>query len=132
MKALGQIETGWSFVLADVKGNIGFQMSGLVPQRREGGRLPGFCGFDQGPVTAIGNRATIHQGQLYRSASRMTSFLPSFRLVTDMGQKAVFTNLAGGPSDRRFSKWYCSDLENWIEGEYKRVSAEPDQEKVAF
>jgi hypothetical protein len=31
MKALGQIETGWSFVLADVKGNIGFQMSGLVP-----------------------------------------------------------------------------------------------------
>ena len=34
-----------------------------------------------------------------------------------------FTNLAGGPSDRRFSKWYCSDLENWINGNYKRISA---------
>ena len=88
-----------------------------------GGKLPGFCGFDHGPVTAIGNRATIHQGQLYRSAGRMTSFLPSFRIVTDMREEEVFTNLAGGPSDRRFSKWYCSDLENWIKGNYKRISA---------
>jgi len=88
-----------------------------------GEKLPGFCGFDRGPVTAIGNRATIHQGQLYRSAGRMTSFLPSYRIVSDMGQEEIFTNLAGGPSDRRFSKWYCSDLENWINGDYKRISA---------
>lgn len=89
-----------------------------------GGKMPGFLGFDRGPVTAIGNRATIHQGQLYRSDGRMTSFLPSFRLVSDMGQEEVFTNLAGGPSDRRFSKWYTSDLENWINGNYKRLSSD--------
>ena len=29
------------------------------------------------------------------------------------------TNMAGGPSDRRFSKWYCSDLDSWISGKYK-------------
>ena len=97
-----------------------------------GGKLPGFCGFDRGPVTAIGNRATIHQGQLYRSAGRMTSFLPSFRIVSDMGQEGIFTNLAGGPSDRRFSKWYASDLQNWIAGRYKRVSADADQKRLDF
>jgi penicillin amidase len=93
-----------------------------------GGKMPGFFGFDRGPLTAIGSRATIHQGQLYRSAGRMTSFLPSFRIVSDMGQEEVFTNLAGGPSDRRFSKWYCSDLENWIKGSYKRIRADAERQ----
>jgi penicillin amidase len=97
-----------------------------------GGKMPGFLGFDRGPLTAIGNRATIHQGQIYRSAGRTTSFLPSFRIVSDMGQEEVFTNLAGGPSDRRFSKWYCSDLENWIKGNYKRISADSGQKRVDF
>ena len=92
-----------------------------------GGQIPRFLGFDRGPVTAIGNRATIHQGQLYRSAGRMTSFLPSFRIVTDMSKEETFSNLAGGPSDRRFSKWYCSDLENWINGNYKRLCPDSEQ-----
>ena len=97
-----------------------------------GGQLPRFCGFDRGPVTAIGNRATIHQGQIYRSAGRTTSFLPSFRFVTDFAEGKLYSNLAGGPSDRRFSKWYCSDLENWINGNYKEVSAESGQERSPF
>ena len=29
--------------------------------------------------------------------------------------------MAGGPSDRRFSKWYVADLENWAKGRYKRL-----------
>ncbi|MEK6194509.1 MAG: penicillin acylase family protein, partial [Deltaproteobacteria bacterium] len=36
MDALGRLETSWNFVLADRDGNIGFQMSGLMPIRREG------------------------------------------------------------------------------------------------
>ncbi len=36
MATLGKVETGWSYVFADVKGDIGFQMSGLVPKRRKG------------------------------------------------------------------------------------------------
>jgi penicillin amidase len=71
--------------------------------------------------------------QIYRSAGRLTSFLPSFRIVSDMGrEEMICTNLAGGPSDRRFSKWYCSDLENWIKGSYKRISADSGQERVGF
>lgn len=86
-----------------------------------GGKLPGFLGFDKGPFTAIGGRATIHQGQLYQSAGRQTSFLPSYRWITEFSENALHTNLAGGPSDRRFSRWYFSDMKNWLTGKYKQI-----------
>lgn len=85
------------------------------------GKLPKFLGFDKGPITAIGGRATIHQGQIYRCAGRETTFLPSYRMATDLIEESIYTNLAGGPSDRRFSKWYCSDLDNWLTGQYKCI-----------
>lgn len=95
-----------------------------------GGKLPGFLGFDRGPITGLGGRATIHQGQIYRSAGRVTTFMPSFRFVIDMSEERVFSNMAGGPSDRRFSKWYVSDLQNWIDGKYKITLPGEDQEKL--
>jgi len=97
-----------------------------------GGKLPSFLGFDRGPIVGIGNRATIHQGQIYRSAGRDTTFLPSLRIVTDFASDDIYTNLIGGPSDRRFSKWYCSDLDNWISGKYKKISPASDQVKFEF
>lgn len=97
-----------------------------------GNKLPKFLGFDRGPITAIGNRATIHQGQIYRSAGRDTSFMPSYRTVMDFAEETYHTVLAGGPSDRRFSKWYCSDLENWASGTYKSISINPQQKKSSF
>jgi len=87
------------------------------------GRLPRWLGFDRGPFVAIGGRATIHQAQLYTSSGRCTSFLPSIRIVSDLATDESFSNIAGGPSDRRFSRWYCSDLKNWLAGKYKRLAA---------
>ncbi len=87
-----------------------------------GEKLPVAAGFDRGPIILRGGRATPHQGQIYKSAGRVTSFTPSFRMVTDLAQDEVHSNLAGGPSDRRFSKWYCADLENWLKGEYKTLT----------
>jgi len=92
-----------------------------------GGKMPKFMGFDMGPIVGIGGRATIHQGQIYRSAGRLTTFMPSLRTVTDMSKKEYFSVLVGGPSDRRFSKWYSSDIQNWINGKYKKI--EPDLKK---
>jgi penicillin amidase len=86
-----------------------------------GGKLPAYLGFDRGPITILGNRATIHQGQIYRAGNRTTTFCPSFRMVTDLSTEEIHSNLAGGPSDRRFSKWYCSGLKDWIKGDYKTV-----------
>jgi penicillin amidase len=91
-----------------------------------GGKLPLFLGFDRGPVTIIGGRATIHQGQIYRSANRQTTFAPSFRFVMDFAKEEFFSALAGGPSDRRFSKWYASGLEGWIQGKYKTLKINPE------
>ena len=94
-----------------------------------GGKLPVFLGFDRGPITIIGNRATIHQGQIYRAGNRTTTFCPSFRIVTDLSEEEVHSSLAGGPRDRRFSRWYCSDLKNWIRGKYKTVRSDGPRKK---
>ena len=66
-----------------------------------GGKLPRFLGFDPGPIPIRGGRATPHQGQIYRSGGRLTSFAPSLRLVTDMSDQSLHTAMCGGPSDRR-------------------------------
>ncbi len=97
-----------------------------------GGKLPKFLGFDRGPVAAIGNRATISQGQIYRSAGRVTTFLPSLRMASDLATDEIHSNLAGGPSDRRFSKWYCSDLGNWKNGKYKILCSNKNRRKNPF
>jgi penicillin G amidase len=90
-----------------------------------GGKLPAVLGFDRGPITIRGGRATPHQGQIYRSAGRVTTFVASYRLLTDFAEDACHTNLAGGPSDRRFSEWYVNDLERWLNGDFKTVR--PDE-----
>jgi penicillin amidase len=86
-----------------------------------GGRLPAWLGFDHGPVEIPGGRATIHQGQLYRAGGRETTFVPSFRMVTDLAEEAVHTCLAGGPSDRRFSRWYTAGVADWLAGRFKTL-----------
>lgn len=89
------------------------------------GKLPNVFGFDRGPMTVIGGRATIHQGQIYRSDGRETTFIPSIRMVADMGHHDLHVSLLGGPSDRRFSKWYASDVVHWFKGQYKLLSPMP-------
>jgi penicillin amidase len=41
-----------------------------------------------------------------------------------MGVDEAWTNLPGGPSESRFSKWYKSDIGRWFSGEYKRIAPE--------
>jgi len=82
------------------------------------GKLPQFLGFDTGPIPLLGGRATPHQGQIYRSEGRNTSFCPTVRLIADMNDASLHTCLAGGPSDNRFSKWYLSGLTAWMNGQY--------------
>jgi penicillin amidase len=86
-----------------------------------GGRLPPLLGFDHGPVRLRGGRATVHQSQLVRVAGREVAVGPSFRLVTDLAASVVWTALPGGPSDRRFSRWYTSGVRGWVEGKLKAV-----------
>lgn len=84
-----------------------------------GGKLPRFLGFDAGPVPIRGGRATPHQGQIYHSGNRLTSFTPSLRFIADMREAGLHTALCGGPSDRRFSKYYTSGVADWLAGKLK-------------
>jgi penicillin amidase len=88
------------------------------------GRLPGWLGFDHGPVELPGNRATIVQGGIFQSHGRQTTFTPSWRFITDLGEDRALTALAGGPSGRRFSKWYKTDIDRWLSGDYKVLQPE--------
>lgn len=97
-----------------------------------GGQLPRFLGFDRGPIALPGSRATINQGQIYRSAGRTTTFAPSLRFATDMGTDVLHSNCSGGPSDRRFSRWYASEMKRWIDNDYKTLSADPGEQKYRF
>ena len=84
-----------------------------------GGQMPRFLGYDYGPIELPGSCATIPQGQMFKVAGRTTTFCPSYRFIADFSEEGIHTTLAGGPTDRRLSKWYVNDMKNWIEGNYK-------------
>lgn len=86
-----------------------------------GGKLPAWLGFDHGPVHLAGNRATVLQGAIYKSLGRPTTFAPSLRFITDLATREAHTALAGGPSGRRTSRWYTSDVPRWLDGTLKTV-----------
>jgi penicillin amidase len=88
------------------------------------GRLPLWLGFDHGPIELQGNRATVVQGGIFTSHDRQTTFTPSWRFITDLGDDSARTALAGGPSGRRFSRWYTTDIKRWLEGRYKTLEAD--------
>ena len=41
-----------------------------------------------------------------------------------MADDTARTVLPGGPSGRRFSRWYVTDVQRWLAGEYKTLAAE--------
>jgi penicillin amidase len=82
------------------------------------GRLLGFH-TDQMPMP--GCQATPFQGHLLTTATRESSFAPSYHFVTDMSTQEAWTNLPGGASESRFSKWYRNDIERWVTGEYRQL-----------
>lgn len=87
------------------------------------GRLPRWAGFDRGPISLAGGRATPCQAQFYTVGTRSGCLAASIRINADMGEDVLYTNLIGGPSDRRFSRWYCSGLADWLKGTFKTLHA---------
>ena len=69
-----------------------------------------------------GNYATLFQGHVMLTARRESTFAPSYHFVTDMGTDEAWSNLPGGPSEKRFSRHYKSGIERWFSGEYKLLA----------
>ncbi len=88
-----------------------------------GGRVGRLLGYDSRRHAMPGCLATPFQGHVFHTATRESTFAPSYHFVTDMGADEAWTNLPGGPSESRFSKYYRSDVPLWLEGEYKLLQA---------
>ncbi|MEQ8786027.1 MAG: penicillin acylase family protein [Pirellulaceae bacterium] len=76
-------------------------------------------GFNSRRYPMPGCHATVFQGHVMQTAKRESSFAPSYHFVTDLSTDAVHTNLPGGPSENRFSRYYNIDVAPWFAGEYK-------------
>jgi penicillin amidase len=99
----------------------GFHFADRFFGGRQVGRL---FGFDSRRYPMPGNHATPFQGHVLQTATRESTFAPSYHFVTDLGVDDAWTNLPGGPSESRFSKWYKNDIARWFSGEYKRLGLE--------
>jgi penicillin amidase len=89
-------------------------------------RVGRLLGYNSRVCPMPGNHATPFQGHVFQTARRESTFAPSYHFVTDMGTDEAWTNLPGGPSENRFSKYYRSDLPLWLDGEYKRLTVHAD------
>jgi penicillin amidase len=85
-------------------------------------RVGRILGFNSRRFAMPGNHATPFQGHVLQTATRETTFAPSYHFVTDMSRDEAWTNLPGGPSENRFSRYYKSDVARWLTGEYKRLA----------
>ena len=95
--------------------------------KRRVGRL---LGFGTGRQAMPGCYATPFQGHVFQTAAREQTFAPSYHFVADMGANEAWTNLPGGPSESRFSRYYKSDLARWTSGHYKRLGPGKGQATV--
>lgn len=82
-------------------------------------RVGRLFGFNTPAMPMRGCYATLFQGHLFQVAARATTFAPSYHFVTDLAEDEVHTNLPGGPSESRFSRYYRNDIPLWQEGKYK-------------
>jgi penicillin amidase len=86
------------------------------------GHLAGrLLGLHTGEFPMRGCHATPFQGHLLRAAKRESTFAPSYHFVTDMAADEAWTNLPGGPSERRLSGYYKNDIQRWVDGKFKRL-----------
>jgi penicillin G amidase len=92
-----------------------------------GGRAGRWLGFRSRPIAMPGCHATPFQGHLMTTATRETTFAPTYHFVTDLGRDEAWTNLPGGPSESRFSEWYKVDIPRWIAGQYKRFTPDGNE-----
>jgi len=46
------------------------------------------------------------------------TFAATFRMIADLDNDELLNNVPGGPSDRRFSKYYILGVNDWINAKY--------------
>lgn len=83
------------------------------------GKSPFFFFSNRKSIYIPGGRGSLFQLQSYNDSFRNLRLLPVNHMLVDFGIEGVFTNILGGPSDRPFSPFYDSDVQNWLKGRYR-------------
>lgn len=86
-----------------------------------GHRVGRLLGYDTKSYPMPGCHATPFQGHVLQTATREATFAPSYHFVSSFHENGIWSNLPGGASENRFSKFYRNDLTRWLEGTYKWV-----------
>jgi hypothetical protein len=73
-------------------------------------------------VVLEGSRGCLVQTALVRAFGQTIAIAPTYRSITDLGSASVESALAGGPSGRPWTRYYCSDLKRWRNHVYKVLS----------
>jgi len=95
-------------------------------------RFAKFLGFKEKERGLPGNHSTPFQGLLSKRNKKLSAYAPSIHFITDFSTESAHTNIAGGPSENPYSRWYKSDLPNWSEGKYKKLDREIIQSSNLF
>ncbi len=72
-------------------------------------------------VSLPGAMDAPEQGRIHRIAGRVATVSPVWRMAADLGERALHTALAGGPSDRFLGPRRTSDLPRFSRYELKRI-----------
>jgi len=85
-----------------------------------------FLGFflNRKSIRSPGGRATVFQLQRYKSGKRDLRLAPVYRMLVDFSLPGIRSNLLGGPSESFLSRFYLSDVSNWLNGRYRKVVPE--------
>jgi penicillin G amidase len=82
------------------------------------GKLPGFLGFDTGPVTNLGGPTTPNQSRPLHVFGQRLVFGAAGRYLADMGRPGGWYCMSGGASEQRFGPGYGEGLTAWSEGRF--------------
>jgi penicillin amidase len=78
-----------------------------------------------GPLDIGGNLTTINNSE-WRAYDPYKMVLgPSMRIISDMGDSVVYTNLPGGSSGEPMSPHYGDQVQLWLKGGYVKIPISP-------
>ncbi len=87
-------------------------------------RLSRMLGLNVEEIPVPGARDVVSQGLLFAEGCPYANFAPSYRFVTDMSEVSALTVRPSGISERRFSGFYTTDLQDWLAGKYKKLESD--------
>jgi penicillin amidase len=82
-----------------------------------------------GPLSVGGNLTTINNSEwrVYNPYDMVLG--PSMRIISDMGDSVVYTNLPGGTSGEAMSPHYRDQVQLWLKGGYVKIPVSPKPHK---